>query len=420
MPALFSYLLHSAAFLVAASINTDRRLPHEDHKRSDVMKVYDALSSETQHEVDPDEAVRSFEDGVHHGPYHAPPENKSRRQRVANELQARLDKQVGLREYPGDGSFRQSLAKQRNLRKQGPHFLTKTELQPLRSIRCLEEKQMHPDRPCPVDESDLNSFNIGHFPSYTSTICRSQNEYYCDPAGLLSSKERDAAHRRMAEFRDRTFVNCSIAENGDMTQVPFKLAVVVGDKSFADELDPQSMQYFGNAVMSQWGLMPKYNGVDYSHLTPQYIQSTCPNAAVLFVLPRYRQAFLESPSCDFICPERGGQEVVAATLAGLDRGGVERAIEAGIDEIEHVLKSTSAQRLQPRRPEVVYTAAQKEADAVRLVRIIYAGVIVSFLFSVGVFVYYLLLPDKNRSLRSYYSMTGQNGRRYIQESLAEG
>merc|ERR1719486_1262548 len=114
------------------------------------------------------------------------------------------------------------------------------------------------------------------------------------------------------------------------------------------------MQYFGRVVMSEWGLSPIYNGVDAENAVDQSemyswddYQANCPTTAMLIILPDHHEAFLSAPSCEFICQSRGGPEVVAETLAALDKGGVAAAINAGIAEVDRVLSQTLPLSLKP-------------------------------------------------------------------------
>jgi len=189
----------------------------------------------------------------------------------------------------------------------------------------------------------------------------------------------------------------------------FNLAVMLADEWPSSEMDPKSMQYFGRVVMTKWGLMPIYNGVDNGNPVDQYhlrdgYRGNCPSTAVLFILPRYHEAYLLSPSCEFICASRGGPEVIAATLAGLDRGGVREAVLAGIDQIEKVLKISipmSIQQLPVKRQykgSVSGDMMRSDATFVWAIRIAYAFVIFLALFFMGSCVYFVVLPEgKERS-----------------------
>lgn len=210
------------------------------------------------------------------------------------------------------------------------------------------------------------------------------------------------------------------------------LAVVVIDEWPSSEMDTKSMEYFGRMVMTKWGLMPIYNGVDNGNYVNEVYRHSeyfrnCPNTAVLFVLPRYHEAFLSSPSCEFICPSKGGPEVVASTLAALDRSGLQAAINAGIDEVGHVLQKTAAvstQKFQGRYParrsEVLDALGRSDAGWVWAIRFLYACIIGFAVFIFVAFTYYFLQPDKALSYRSTTNMNSAGGRRAMTQAFMQG
>merc|ERR1719502_2316696 len=83
-------------------------------------------------------------------------------------------------------------------------FLNKHELKPIDSVRCLQEKQKHPNRPCTEptkkDQRFEGPINMGHFPNYKDDVCESQGEFFCDPDSLMSHDEQVAAARRLQLF----------------------------------------------------------------------------------------------------------------------------------------------------------------------------------------------------------------------------
>lgn len=113
----------------------------------------------------------------------------------------------------------------------------------------------------------------------------------------------------------------------------FNLGVAFAKNWPDSEVDSSSLQQFGMVTMANWQMQELYNGVQVNY-------ATCPTAALLIILPDIRQAFLASPSCEFICNDRGGQEVVTATLAALDVGGPYAAAAAGVQEAKRVLSHT--------------------------------------------------------------------------------
>merc|ERR550537_1331596 len=105
---------------------------------------------------------------------------------------------------------------------------------------------------------------------------------------------------------------------------PFWLGIALAKDLPPSESDPDSLQTMGLLLLSKWGLT-------------QPLES-CPHAAILIIVPGERVAHIASSSCEFICAERGGPEVVTATLGALDTGGVAAAVKAGILETGRVVK----------------------------------------------------------------------------------
>jgi len=318
------------------------------------------------------------------------------------------------------------------------YFLTKKQLAPIDSIDCLKQKELEPEKPCDPNRRTMEGpFNIGHYPNWKSAACRSNFEFFCDPDELLPDHSKDLTYvqNRLQDFRETNMVDCNQFQAvmdpdierrwyqkksavyqdrmGMQGYRNFNLAIVLADEWPSSEMDPRSMQYFGRIVMSEWGMTPIYNGVDAENSANQNemyseddYRKNCPNAAMLIILPRYHEAFLSSPSCEFICQSRGGPEVIAETLAGLDRGGVPEAIAAGVKEIERVLKETIPLSLKKvpvklvNRDSVSLSLQKSDATWVWCLRFIYALIIALAVFSVVAFVYYVLMPQKAEPRRA--------------------
>jgi len=375
--------------------------------------------------------------------------------------------------------------------REGRQFLHKHQLAPITSIDCLQDKQRNPNRPCrgPQDEKSFHDhFDIGHFPSWRDGICNSNFNYFCDSSHLFQPQERQVTLERLQLFNERTMVNCGefsptddhhsnhwydktncvhFGRLGLQQFRPFNLAIIVADEWPSSETDPNSIDYFGRVIMAQWGLMPIYNGVDHHdsvnenrnsangrHSTNAYSKN-CPNAAVLFILPHSRQVYLSSPSCKFICESRGGPEVVAATLAGLDRGGLEEAVKMGMNQVSKILQVTGEHNdyrdatethiaggydhrdaydyREPTDPATrlrgypatykiagLKTMDRDETSWVWMLRLLYVLVICGAVFSAGAFVYYVMF-EKTRITRTTYSaMTGLYSRQTLNETFGQG
>jgi len=360
--------------------------------------------------------------------------------------QVKLHKIVALQQTGG------AITKGRQPKDEGHKFLNKEELKPITSIHCLQEKQRHPNVHCVDKEVTFEgAIDMGNFPNWQQPVCHANGEFMCDPANLLKPKEQTATQVRLQGFKERNMINCGEfsakqdSHSADWFQKdmphhggrlgledhrPFNLAVVVADQWPSNEMDPKSIEYFGNVIMSQWGLMPIYNGVDTGNRVNQVYSDTiakdnCPNTAVLFILPKYHEAFISSPSCEFLCASKGGPEVIAATLAGLDRGGLQEAVLSGIDQIEKVLEVTkplSMEKPWARQAVGSQTKELMKADAtwVWIIRLGYIFTIGFAVMCIVAFVYFVLLPQGPQNFRSVSSMSGVNARKAIQGHMAQG
>jgi hypothetical protein len=209
---------------------------------------------------------------------------------------------------------------------------------------------------------------------------------------------------------------------------PFNLAVILLDEWPNSEMDSRSMQYFGRRVMSTWGLNPIYNGVDSGMSATQHVytwdeyQQNCPTTALLIILPKFHQAFLSSPSCEFICASRGGPEVIAETLAALEKHGPAAAVVAGIAEIDRVLKETVPLSLKKMPSKTLihngrrYYRKYSDADSVFFLRMVYALIVLTFVFAIVSFVYYVLLAPSKRQPRALTQAVGEDGRQAVREA----
>jgi len=125
------------------------------------------------------------------------------------------------------------------------------------------------------------------------------------------------------------------------------VAVLKGEELPRHSTDPNSLQQLANYIMARWDMMPSYNGVAVS---PDDSRACPAAAAMLLVLPDLQKAYLGSASCEYICAEHGGPEVVLAVeekllegVGGIDEVGAEDialAIEDGIKAVSKVLNVT--------------------------------------------------------------------------------
>lgn len=246
------------------------------------------------------------------------------------------------------------------------HMLTPTELGNITSIDCLQAKQVNPAIECKEDGNHFlggvvhatENLNAGNFPKYSDAVCNSGGEFLCDPEGRLTGQERAQIAENLTTLRQSVGVTCGRLQGDPVDpqhlQTFYLGVVVLPEKWPSSESGPEALQTFGQIVAADWNMDKKWVG------TPQpYLR--CPTSAVLVVQPTKRQAFLSSASCEFICSNRGGPEVVTATLVNLDKKGIAAGLVAGIKEVYNVL-GTSAPAFQS-VPTAVSSPASGDATA---------------------------------------------------------
>lgn len=224
------------------------------------------------------------------------------------------------------------------------HMLTDTELQPIENIACLEAKQHDPTVNCsdilrlgsgPLEQRPLNA---GNYPMWKETRCNSNGEYFCDPDRLLSAKERKTLTDQMKKLREGHQITCGPQLQHDPVDKwhyePFYLGVAIAKDWPQHESDAQSLQSFGRLLAGRWNMTFPWDG------NPAFY-ARCPNEAMLIILPEKRQAHLSSPSCMFICQEKGGPEVAIAARLGLDSKGLMAGVSAGMAEVYKAIAVSS-------------------------------------------------------------------------------
>lgn len=242
----------------------------------------------------------------------------------------------------------------------GGYLLKNKQLEKIYSVDCLKQKQRNPHLACgyqapiPITAPYLS---IGSYPSWRNeTLCNSNGEFFCDPEQLLNFEQRKELTKMLKESKEKSKVECGQLESKMQGEdysyfKQFNLAVAIAREWPEAESDYVSLAQFGKILMQQWGLMPIYNGVDAGNGVSeqftwgQYL-ANCPNAAVLIVLPKYNQAYLAAPSCEFICQERGGHEVVTKVVNEMATGDLFKAIRVGIDAADREVRDRSALSLR--------------------------------------------------------------------------
>lgn len=291
-------------------------------------------------------------------------------------------------------------------------FLNNNEVSGIMTIECLELRQRDPHDPCsthgtlaPVEVDQRaqrpGPLNMGSYPSWRDPECHSNGALFCDPEGLLQSNRTvaKALTDLLIDFRASTSVTCGEVEaavSGDQSLKHtrrFNLGIALADEWPESEMDEASLQRFGDLLMTQWGMLPFYNGVETLNglnppISPSQADTNCPNAAVLIILPRHHEVYLASPGCQFICNERGGDVVHTAMLDTLETDGLPAAIERGIQEVRQMLHMMTPQAMETFGPRTYFRRVpsirerwQKSESAwIFMMRLV-------FLFVVSVFLY---------------------------------
>jgi len=246
------------------------------------------------------------------------------------------------------------------------HLLTQSELDNITSVGCLEAKQQDAAIVCDENGEIRLSTNVfrgevspANYPNYTDPACYASGDFLCDTRPLLTEKEHRDLESLMASLRSQVPVNCGILTRDPTDTIhkqPFYLGVALLDHWPLSALDPGSMDAFGQRVASQWNMAEKWVG-ETRH------RSSCPNEAMLLIAPDHRQAYLSSVSCEFICAQRGGPEVVTATLVNLENVGIASAIEAGIKQVYHILQEVAPQsEVLNKEPQDASRASREATD----------------------------------------------------------
>lgn len=299
------------------------------------------------------------------------------------------------------------------------------QLREIYSVSCLKARQLDPRYPCKEFEKvpaevlkeigrpeKVATLDMGNFPNWRDSRCHSDGEFLCDPDGLLQLSGRHAVASRLENFREQTWVTCTrldrLGSKGDKPDArAFDLAVVVLGDWPTSESDPATLHKFGLLVMAQWGLVPIYNGVDARNYVTRVFSrrqytANCPNAATLIVLPALGEVVLSSPSCEFICAERGGPQVRGAMEVALKQGRpLGEVIELGIEAVAEVLRASASHPLSMAEPGLTEQRrlerenqrwpeqlVRSDAYWVGVQRVILLGTIAFFAFALGAFAVY--------------------------------
>lgn len=289
-----------------------------------------------------------------------------------------------------DSAKAQSQSKSVGGHSEGGYWLSDSELEKTNSIDCLHAKIRGSTADCtdhtaaatatatatvapevaagttppPVctDIKPDDELNVANYPVWSDPCCYNGGEYFCDPNQVLSTEQQATVQKDLNQFYSIHPVSCpqlmpyryhAPNDNYDQrTDRSFRLGVALAKGFSADEADPDSLQAFGLVLLNKWGLQEQYD--------------ICPHAAILILLTDLRIAFVASASCEFICKDKGGPEVVSAMIAALDQNGPYAALAAGMKEAGKVIKNQDryyrAERAAAKKHEVEKSVEQQVAE----------------------------------------------------------
>lgn len=311
------------------------------------------------------------------------------------------------------------------------HHVPEPQLSPMQSVRCLKIKQrLGAHSPCTpsgkllVGPAPPGPLSVGNYPAWQDARCRSNGQLFCDPEGLLKDSERVAVTTGLSALRASATVTCGslksqMTHSDESYSKPFNFGVAIADEWPRSETDSSTLQSFGQFLLARWGLLPTWNGADNTYSvddsslypTARDYWEFCPNSAVLIILPRYKQAFFAAPSCEFLCKDRGGPEVVAATLRALNSDGLAAAVQAATKAVCDLLPHAVAVPLsmqdpaprqlgkRPSRAEREARAQMAERSLVFFQRLALVALGLFTIVSVVAFVVYQQAPEEPRLVR---------------------
>lgn len=222
------------------------------------------------------------------------------------------------------------------------YYVPKSELEKIDTIDCLKAKQSNPMASCTGTEEPSLAYDAtyappwgpGNYPTWKHPMCNSGGEYFCDPDNALSREAQSNITAALKRMRETSVVTCKYATGTQReSKKTFFLGVAVAKDWPIAQADPASLQQFGLVTMAKWGMEGLWMG-------PQVNYASCASVALLVVLPKGPHVLLASPSCAFICKDKGGPLVQASVLQNIDSdgGGLQEAIEEGIKAVAAIIK----------------------------------------------------------------------------------
>lgn len=227
------------------------------------------------------------------------------------------------------------------------------------SVRCLRAKQQNPDADC-AGRYEGEGLSISNFPSWRQPQCNGYGALLCDPEHLLSVEEQRTLAVKLRHFASRTILSCGYVDTllsgrDSYTSKPFNLGMALIKNWPVGFADSATLRSLGQVIMSRWGMVPIYNGVNSGKpvnevMSADEYTANCPNAALLIVIPELSIVYLASPSCEFICEERGASAVSDKVKRLIKEDGLAQALDKALEEVRLLLDHTTPQSVEDSRP----------------------------------------------------------------------
>jgi len=199
---------------------------------------------------------------------------------------------------------------------------------------------------------NVDGVALYNYPNYQDPRCQSAGEFMCDPYGYLNAAERQNISMEMAKLRSQHLVVCEdlVVEPIDQRHLaPFYVGVAIAEAEATSQMPLSSLKQYGHLIMSEWNMKTFY-------ATNPSAVTSCPNKALLLVLPKNGQAVLVTDTCRHLCEDTvqtghtvevqlRHQSVQGAVLEGLRNayGNLPLSVAQGEDMPPTVAKSPIVQ-----------------------------------------------------------------------------
>lgn len=298
-----------------------------------------------------------------------------------------------------------------------PQFQTPTDVGNVSAADCMRARKRDPTIVCGNMSAVDYFFRQGfegpispvNYPHYTDPLCHSEGGFLCDPstdarsvgpsvaravevvedlllgasgATAMTGEQHQSLSQRLVALRnqDENLVVCGRLQHDPVDSwhyQPFYLGIAVLPAWPAQSSHVDTLQRMGEMIMADWNMGELYVGEPQPYLR-------CPTTALLLLSPSSGEAFLSSPSCEFICDSNGGGEVAARARAALRGEGPEdqrvySAAAAGAEEVYRQLAARHFNSSAPSAPPV----AHEELNISNLLQRVIFGLVVVALVAAG-------------------------------------